>query len=819
MLTVVREHVVAVLVLGLTMACGGALCEDQLPSATIQLCPGLPSGWRLDVEAGAGTWDGNVTLTDTPPVTREWHWWPLPPRCDVTVDPSSVRLVSPVFSIPSTTEFVEISYAREFLECRLYGLPVHLEYGLARCDGGVVQSGSEVVIADEPDTVGDRGYRSSGVLIDRGSLGAKSLLGSDAVAFVRLRNPGAIFINGPFDPCYAKLKYRDVWGGWLSPVNVYAYPRLELRLSTGGVLPIDTQNEVKLSVRPYVDPAFPRVGAAPVSARLFGLAADHYRGYWTYQGIRYDLGAPPALPVRAWVDLCLEFDSSVSAGEYGLTLYSDWLEVEGWSPHAETSLTIIRTDSDLVYGSLLRCARPWYIPIGPTTQLEVQLSPIYHGANGVVVGSVNKWGDSSLTKTYYQSTTLDSLSIPSPGKARVTGTMVARSKTTGQQTGGPWPFALEVEDHLLQDSAHLVLQKSPVYDQAFKLLRAQVGLKILGGEGDIIIAVHPDAMPRVPNVAWLDYSEGTAGGVYVANVDGTNRVSVSNDSAGKSWVCLSADGTKVAWLSDRDGDWDIWVANTDGSGLFNVTATMGGAQGDWVSISGDGSKVAWMSTRDGYPDGHDQVYVANTNGTGLTNVSADSHSWNDYPSISADGSKVAWVSDRDGEWDVWVANTDGSGLTNVSGGLGWVYDNQPSLSADGAKVAWVHDPFGLYPAILVANTDGTGIVQVATHVTDDNDYDGGPSLSADGTKVAWESNVDGNPEVYVANADGTNPVNVSRDGAEDWDPSLNSDGSKVAWRSNRDGDWDVYVANTDGTGRVNVSNNIADDWFPSLQGN
>jgi len=331
--------------------------------------------------------------------------------------------------------------------------------------------------------------------------------------------------------------------------------------------------------------------------------------------------------------------------------------------------------------------------------------------------------------------------------------------------------------------------------------------------------ISPDAEPRLPDVAWLGYSERPTGEVYVANADGTNRVNVSNDNAGSWWVCLSADRSKVAWLSDRDGAWDIWVANTDGSGLANVTATMGGAQGDWVSISGDGSKVAWYSTRDGYAGGHGQVYVANTDGTGLTNVSADSNSWNDYPSISADGSKVAWVSDRDGEWDIYVANTDGTGVpVNVSRSP--VGGNQPSLSSDGSKVAWVSDFWGSRK-ILVANTDGSDTpLEVGGDVTDDNSGDGGPSLSPDGTKVAWESIIDGNPEVYVANVNGSNAVNVSRDSAEDWDPSLNEDGSKVAWLSNRDGDWDVYVANADGSGVVvNVSSNSADDWFPSLQGN
>jgi len=79
---VVPWSLAAVLVLGLTVACGSAPCDDTLPSVTAKLCPGLPDEWRLDVEQD-GTWDGNVTLTDNPPgaavrkprTSREvWTW-------------------------------------------------------------------------------------------------------------------------------------------------------------------------------------------------------------------------------------------------------------------------------------------------------------------------------------------------------------------------------------------------------------------------------------------------------------------------------------------------------------------------------------------------------------------------------------------------------------------------------------------------------------------------------------------------------------------------------------------------------------------------
>jgi len=306
--------------------------------------------------------------------------------------------------------------------------------------------------------------------------------------------------------------------------------------------------------------------------------------------------------------------------------------------------------------------------------------------------------------------------------------------------------------------------------------------------------------------------------IWVMYLDGTGLVNVSRHGAIDSRPSVSADGSKVAWVSNRDGNWEVndgnwevYVANTDGTGLVNVSRS--DAQEAYPSLSADGSKVAWLSGRYRVHE----VYVANTDGTGIVNVSSHGDD-DDNPSLSADGSKVAWMSDRDGNYEVYVANTDGTGIVNVSNHSG--RDEFPSLSADGSKVAWVshrdQDVYGDdYGEVYVANTDGTGLVNVSS----DGAWDRYPSLSADGSKVAWFSNRDGNNEVYAANTDGTGLVNVSSNGAEDMYPSLSVDGSKVAWHSYRDGNYDVYLANTDGTGIVNVSSDVAEDWYPSLQGN
>ncbi len=276
-----------------------------------------------------------------------------------------------------------------------------------------------------------------------------------------------------------------------------------------------------------------------------------------------------------------------------------------------------------------------------------------------------------------------------------------------------------------------------------------------------------------------------------------------------SWTPVPA---KIAWVSERHGNQEVYVANRDGTNPVNVS-NCPGAEDDSPSLSADGSKVAWTREHDIFSDY--EVWVANTDGTDAVKIADCGTS----PSLSADGSKIAWESYYNWEYEVYVANTDGSGVVNVSHDSDDAYDDQPSLSADGSKVAWVSNRDG-NSEVYVANADGTGAaVNVSNHAADDY----APSLSADGSKVAWYRYCGEDFEVYVANADGTGGlVNVSNyPDADDASPSLSADGRTVAWTSWRDRDAEVYIANTNAPGALmNVSAFIgAEDRDPSLQGN
>jgi len=113
--------------------------------------------------------------------------------------------------------------------------------------------------------------------------------------------------------------------------------------------------------------------------------------------------------------------------------------------------------------------------------------------------------------------------------------------------------------------------------------------------------------------------------------------------------------------------------------------------------------------------------------------------------------------------------------------------------------------------IYMMNADGSNPINLTKNWEDDVD----PAWSADGQKIAFASVRDGNWDVYVMNADGSNPTCLTDNLADDWSPTWSPDEQKIAFASDRDVNWEIYVINADGSNPTRLTNNLADDEYPA----
>jgi len=264
---------------------------------------------------------------------------------------------------------------------------------------------------------------------------------------------------------------------------------------------------------------------------------------------------------------------------------------------------------------------------------------------------------------------------------------------------------------------------------------------------------------------------------------------------------------KLLFVSDRDGDNEIFATNADTSN-FSIQITSNTFDDTQPAWSPDLSRIAFISNMDGNPE----LYVMDSDGTNITRLTTNTAT-EKSPAWSPDGTKIAFVSDIDGNDEIYWINADGGAPTQVTitdSGI----NKDPTWSPDESNIAYTSTCQTHYDneEIFVINSNGTGTPYNFTNFLA-NDRD--PSWSPDGTMIAFVSDRDGNKEIYYLLYSSPNTLkrltnNSYADESPVWSPS----GDKIAFSSNRDVNNEIYVMNSDGTVQSRVTDNAASDIQP-----
>lgn len=283
-----------------------------------------------------------------------------------------------------------------------------------------------------------------------------------------------------------------------------------------------------------------------------------------------------------------------------------------------------------------------------------------------------------------------------------------------------------------------------------------------------------------------------------------------NEDFTPSW---SPDGQLIAFASNRHGNPDIYVMNTDGSRVVQLTrnpfARLDLLHSAWDGMpawSPDSTHIVFASSRDNMAVSYValNLYKMNIDGSNVVQLTGPGTiiGTEQSPAWSPDGSQIAFQSNASGivSADIYVMNADGTNILQLTNDT--ADDGLPAWSPDGSQIAFQSNASGTTTKdIYVMNTDGTNILQL-TNGTSDN---GDPAWSPDGSRIAFESVRGDNVDVYVMNADGTSIMQLTANPGFDGEPTWSPDSRQIAFVSDQDGDFDIYVMDADGSNVIQLT--------------
>ena len=284
--------------------------------------------------------------------------------------------------------------------------------------------------------------------------------------------------------------------------------------------------------------------------------------------------------------------------------------------------------------------------------------------------------------------------------------------------------------------------------------------------------------------------------VHLANI---RQLTFSGENAEAYW---SADGTKLIFQSKRDAlECDqIFVMDREGGNVKMLSSGKGRTTCSYLFP--DGTRILYASTflsGDACPPGPDY---------------SKGYVWKLYPS-----------------YEIFTANADGSGITRITNNPG--YDAEATLSPDGKTVIFTSLRKGDLD-LYTMRPDGSHVKRI----TKELGYDGGAFFSRDGKRIVWrasrpktdaeikayrelvaESQI--RPmalELFVADADGKNPRQVTSNGAANFGPYFFPDAKRIIYASNvadpGGRNFDLWMIRDDGTGAERITFNDTFDGFP-----
>jgi TolB protein len=262
----------------------------------------------------------------------------------------------------------------------------------------------------------------------------------------------------------------------------------------------------------------------------------------------------------------------------------------------------------------------------------------------------------------------------------------------------------------------------------------------------------------------------------------------------------------IAFVSERDGNEEIYLMKADGSEQTNLTKNP--ADDSYPAWSPDGKRLAFISNR----GGRKAVWWMNADGSGVSEAWGAPDTTCCCPTWDPNGNIVAFSthtlpSTYEDHWQVHLLTAVGTGL--ISDGPGGDYE--PAFSGNGNQLAFTFIPGPMGNYVYVMNIDGSARRKLTENFSNE------PAWSPDGRWIAFSAFRDNDWEIYRMKASGGSETNLTNHPASDNNAAWSPDSKLIAFDTDRGGQREIHLMNSDGGEPSNQIKEPAYGWNPAWQ--
>jgi TolB protein len=272
----------------------------------------------------------------------------------------------------------------------------------------------------------------------------------------------------------------------------------------------------------------------------------------------------------------------------------------------------------------------------------------------------------------------------------------------------------------------------------------------------VLIAIAGVALLAAPSpsggrTAASELAFARGGNVWTIGADGSRARLLIRGAYAPAW---SPDGARIAFVSARTGDEEIYVARADGSGIARLTRLPGpDLSPAWSS---DGRRIVWSRAA--------ELWTMNASGASKRRLVRRAQPWHEHHSPTWHGSRIVYSSTRVSAFNTELFQAPAKRLTFTRGSDGTLGD------------------------------------------------DSMPDFSPDGRTIAFTSNRDQQGEIYVMRAAGGGLKRLTRRAGDDWAPDFSPDGTQLAFTQLPG---TIWLMHADGSGLRRLTAGVDADWRPA----